>query len=151
MSATFNVEIVGLDKLTKKYAKAPEVIEPIMQQAISKGAALLAYYTTPATVPWKTGTLARSFNPASIGRLYARWFPRVDYARALQYGMPASPGRFVPAIGKRLTNPNHPSFGMWPGFKGRQYMQKIRAAAQNDINELFRNALKAATKAMSGV
>lgn len=144
---TFDVKIIGLEKLQSAFAKAPETVEPIMQEAISKGAAVLASHTTPGNVPWITGTLARSFNPVSIGRLFARWYPRVKYARAVQFGMPASPGRYVPAIKKRLVN--GPNIGMWPGFKGRHYMEKILASSKNDINEVFKNALKAAVAAIA--
>lgn len=137
---TFEVKIEGLAELTKRYAQAPEKVEPILQEGVSKSAAILASHTTPDTTPWKSGALARSFDPAEIGRLYARWFPRIEYARAVQYGLPPSPGRYVPAIGKRLKNGSN--IGMWPGFKGRHYMEKIRATSQEEINELFRNAIK---------
>lgn len=135
----FKVQIIGLDKLQATFNKAPEIIEPVMQEAISKSAAVLAHNTNPSTTPWITGTLARSFNPATIGRLFARWYPRVRYAKAVQYGMPPSPGRYVPAIGKRLKNGSN--IGMWPGFKGRHYMEKILNASTKDINVIFKNAL----------
>lgn len=138
--STFDIKIVGLAELTRNLKKSPEVVENILQQAISKSAAVLASHTDSSTVPWITGTLARSFNPVDIGRLYARWYPRVDYARSVQFGAAPSRGRFVPAIGKRLVN--GANIGMWPGFKGRHFMEKIRSASVDEINEIFRNALQ---------
>lgn len=147
-SGVFTVRIDGLDKLTALFRQAPQLVEGTMQQAINKSAAVLASHTDPSTVPWRTGTLARSFNPAAISRLQARWFPRVNYARAVEFGMPSSPGRFVPAIGRRLKN--GPNIGTWPGFSGRHYMEKIRAASEPDIDQLFRNALREVTRVLAG-
>lgn len=144
---TFTVKINGLDELVRRYNKAPEVVEPVLQEAVIKSSAILAENTTPKNIPWKTGELARSFDPVQIGRLYARWFPRKDYARAVQFGLPPSPGRYVPAIKKRLTKSGR---GMWPGFKGRFYMEKIRDASTSRINELFQNAIKVVSDRMKG-
>lgn len=146
MAGTFNIKIEGLKELTAAWKKAPEEVEPIMQKAIAESAVVLASNTDSNTVPFKVGDLIRSFKPVKIDRLIARWFPRVDYARAVQFGMPASPGRFVPAIGKRLKNGKN--IGTWPGFRGRHYMEKIRAASVEDINRIFKQALKDATHAI---
>lgn len=149
MPTTFDIKINGLKELQETLAKAPEISEPIYQEAIVKSTAILAYNTVPGNIPWITGTLARSFNPADIGRLFARWYPRVNYASAVQFGMPSSPGRYVPAIGKRLVDSSRPDFGTWPGFRGRFYMEKIKSASETDINEVFRNAVKAVTERLS--
>lgn len=146
-NATFNVKIEGLSQLTKALSKAPEEIEPIMQEAINKSAVVLATNTDQTTVPFKTGDLIRSFKPVQIGKLFARWYPRVDYARAVQFGMPPSPGRFVPAIGKRLKNGSN--IGTWPGFKGRHYMEKIKNASVSEINDLFKEALRDSVRVLA--
>lgn len=146
MTITFNVKVEGLDKLTKAFEKAPQIVEPIMQQAVIKAGAILASHTDKTTTPYKSGTLVGSFDPITIGRLFARWFPRVNYARAVQFGMPSSKGRFVPAIGKRLKNGKN--IGVWPGFPGRHFMEKIRSASTREIDELFGNALDAVVKRM---
>jgi hypothetical protein len=158
-NSTYTIEIKGLDAMLSMYSKAPQVIEPILQKAIVKSTAILAEKTVPGNVPWVTGTLARSFDPAQIERLLARWFPRVEYARGVQFGMDPSPGRFVPGLGKsgkgaRLVNTvtktgKQKDIGIWPGFKGRHYMEQIRSASTSKINELFNNAVKAATAALS--
>lgn len=152
-SNTFQYKIEGLEELTKRYAEAPNRVEPILQQAIVKSAAILASHTTPENIPWRSGTLARSFDPAKIDRLLVRWFPRVDYARAVQFGMDPEMGRYVPAIKKRLKNDvgkygNQKNIGIWPGFEGRHYMEKIMNSSTQQLNELFRNALVAVRNAM---
>lgn len=152
MPNTFDVEIKGLKILTRALMKAPEIVEPIMQDAIKHSGATLASNTDPSTVPWVTGTLARSFNPITIGRLFARWFPRVNYARAVQFGLPPSQGRFLPAIGKRLKNNIHGDawFGSWPGFKGRHYMEKIKRMSRDEIDDIFYDAVDRVLKKLTG-
>src|SRR5690349_17093670 len=83
---TFTAEIKGLEELTRLFQQAPNLLEKTMQQAIVKSTAILADNTDPTTVPFKTGNLIRSFNPPDIGRLFARWYPRADYAPYLQFG-----------------------------------------------------------------
>lgn len=146
---SFNVEIKGMDKIRANFEREPEISEPILQDAIKRSAAVLASNTDADTVPWRTGTLARSFNPVEISRLLARWFPRVEYAPSVQFGMPPSPGRYVPAIKKRLIDSSRPGFGTWPGFPGRHYMEKIRDKSTNGINLIFKDALVRITKAIS--
>lgn len=139
---TFNVKIEGLSRLLKAFEKAPEEVGEVMQKAINTSAAILASNTDRRTVPFRRGDLIRSFKPVKIGKLFARWFPRVNYARAVQFGMPPSQGRYVPAIKRRLKNGPVSKIGMWPGFKGAHYMEKIRSASVNDINKVFKDALQ---------
>lgn len=143
MNTTFSVKIEGLSRLTKALEKAPEEIKPVMQEAINKSGGILAENTDQKTVPFKRGELIRSFKPVVIGNLFARWFPRVNYARAIQFGMPPSQGRYVPALGKRLKRNIHGDawFGSWPGFKGAHYMEKIKTASTPDIKLVFKEAL----------
>lgn len=148
---TFQVKIEGLDEIVKLYNKAPEIVHPVLEEAIKRSTAVLAENTDQTTVPFVRGDLIRSFKPVDLSTvkyLYARWFPRVDYAKAVQFGRPSSPGRYVPAIKARLVNGKN--IGMWPGFPGRHYMEKIRSASTGGINEVFRNAIKVVVEKMSG-
>lgn len=148
--STYNVKIVGLAELQSRLLRSPEVVEPILQQAIVKSAAILASHTVAGTIPWKTGTLARSFDPVNIDRLMARWFPRAEYARYVQDG--TRPHWIEPTSGY-LWWPGapHPMARVFhPGTKPTNYMQAIRKASQNEINALFRNALTAIRDKMSG-
>lgn len=140
---TFDVQIKGLKEMQSAFAKAPEIAEPIYQEAINKSAAILDHNrTNPFNIPWITGELARRWTTV-FNRLTLKTKPNVEYARAVQFGMPPSPGRYVPAIKKRLKN--GPNIGTWPGFKGRHFMEKIVRASVEDINIVFRNAMKAIT------
>ena len=134
----FRFEIKGLDKLSAAFIKSPEIVEPIMQQAINKSKAAIDATRTPQNIPWITGNLANRWTTV-FSSLMMKTKPDMNYARAVQFGMPASPGRFVPAIGKRLKNGQN--IGMWPGFAGRFFMQKMLNAAAPDINTIFKNAL----------
>lgn len=147
-SPTLKVKVEGLKEMTALFKQAPQKMEPIFQSAIAESTVVLASNTDQHTVPFRRGDLIRSFKPADIKRLFARWWPRADYARAVQFGMPASPGRYVPAIGKRLKNGSPSKIGMWPGFKGRRYMEKIVAASQGEINKIFKDAIKQAVNAL---
>lgn len=140
-SGTFQVEIKGLDKLTRAFDRAPQLSEPILQQAIAKSAAILASHTEPPNIPWRTGTMARSFNPATIGRLFARWYPRVDYAPHVQFG--TKPHIIEPKNGKALywKGAAHPVKRVnHPGSRPKKFMEKILSVSVSEINELFKNA-----------
>lgn len=143
---TFNIQVMGLDELVAKFNKAPEVIRPILSQALEKSKVVLDNHRIdPSNVPMKSGELARRWS-TSYGELSLTTKPDVLYARAVQFGMPPSPGRYVPAIGKRLIPSGR---GMWPGFAGRHFMEKIRSASIEEINTIFRNAVQAAKEALS--
>ncbi len=46
-----------------------------------------------------------------------------DLAASFEFGTKPSPGRYVPAIDARLTNPDNPSFGMHPGTKAHEIIK----------------------------
>lgn len=148
---TFKVEMKGFDKLVAAFEKAPTTVEPIMQQAIIKAGAILADHTDQTTVPFKTGNLIRSFNPVTIGKLFARWYPRAEYAQILNNGGRTPPRVILPKKGKALYWPgarhpvkkvNHPG----GNYRPRKFMQKILSSSRHDLNELFGNALKFITE-----
>ncbi len=143
----FSVKIEGLDRLQKLFARSPEIVGPVVQTAMEKSKVVLdSNRVNPSNIPWITGELARRWS-TSFGKMTLKTKPDVEYARAVQFGMPASPGRFVPAIGKRLVN--GPNIGMWPGFTGRHFMEKIIDASRSDINLIFKNALGAITSRLA--
>lgn len=143
----FQVRIEGLDQLKKLFARSPEIVEPILQQALEKSKVVLdSNRINPGNIPWITGELARRWS-TSFGKLTLKTKPDVEYAKAVQFGLPASPGRFVPAIGKRLVN--GPNIGMWPGFQGRHFMENIIRSARPDIDQIFKNALKVITEKLA--
>lgn len=135
----FNVQITGVTQLVASFRDAPTIVTPILQKALSAAQALLAKYTTKGVVPWRTGFLTQSFR-AEIDQLTLRWFPTADYASFVEFGHRQTPGRFVPAIGKRLVASK---------VAGNPFMERIIGAAQNDINDMFGQALKQITEALA--
>ena len=144
----FNVTIEGLDQFKATMAQAPSIVAPIIQGALSSSLAVLASHTTKGIVPWRTGFLTQSFRQ-NLTALQGSWGPTASYAPAVEFGVGPSPGRYVPAIGKRLINSARPGFGMWPGFKGRSYMEQILSASQGEINIAFANALNRIVSALA--
>ncbi len=144
----FEIKIEGLEKLTKTFSQAPEISLPVYQEAINRSAAVIdSHRINPRNVPWITGELARRWS-TTFNKLLLRTKPDVQYARAVQFGMPPSPGRYVPAIGKRLKNGSN--IGMWPGFRGRHYMEKIINASSAQINRIFQSAAEVIVAKLAG-
>ena len=75
--------------------------------------------------PRKTGRLVESIQTQqSENRV--RVGPTVYYAPYVEFGTKPSPGRYVPAIGKRLVDASLPHFGMHPGIEGQRFVEKTR-------------------------
>ena len=147
----FTIDVLGLQQFQEFISRAPAVVVPILSIAVRNSIGILTANTSASTVPIKSGTLIQSFRAGySNGGLNGSWGPHTSYAAAVEFGMPSSPGRYVPAIGRRLKNPNNPSFGVWPGFKGRQYMEKIIDGSTVGIADEFENALQKITSALAG-
>ena len=128
------------------FKQAPEIAKTQFDWAFlaSKGALINA--TQPNT-PHRTGMLGNPKNWTGVLEpLSLSWSPNMIYAAAVEFGMPASPGRYVPAIGKRLKNPNRAGFGMWPGFKANPFMERIADAATPQIQGYFEQALEKITQ-----
>ena len=141
MDSTITIEIEGLEELQNSLQNYPSIAGPLVQKAILAGSAALAKYTTRGNVPWRTGNLTQSFRLDTSDN-FARWYPTAVYAQAVYYGMDPQPGRFVPAIGKRLTDSSRKGFGMWPGFKGQPYLDTIAEQANPEIQGYFQDALQ---------
>ena len=142
----FSIDIPNLAGLTAAFKQAPEIVATELAKAFLSVKIALAD-NTKSNTPYRTGFLG---NPANWGftqePLQASWFPTAKYAAAVEFGMPASPGRYVPAIGKRLIDASRPGFGMWPGFKGNDYMGRIADAATPRITDVFVQALQNITE-----
>ena len=138
----FQVSITNLDKLTTALARYPEVAVPIVQAAIVGAQALLAKHTTGATVPIKTGYLVQNW-AFEVGNLQARWYPKAAYAPYVEFG---SRPHTITAVNKKvLANVRTGQvFGPvvhHPGTKANPFMERIVAAAQPEIDDLFTKAL----------
>jgi hypothetical protein len=135
----FTVKIENADELISRFRQAPDIVSPILTQALSAAGAVLAKNTVKGVVPWKTGFLTQSFR-AELTGFVLRWFPTASYAAAVEFGHKQEVGRFVPAIGKRLVK---------PFVAGNPYMERIVDRAQPEINEQFVNAVEKITAAMA--
>jgi hypothetical protein len=145
----FQIQIENMDQIKAAFARAPTIVTSILTRAIAASYAVLAKNTV-GNVPVRTGNLQNQWTWLSEG-LQGIYKPKMLYAAAVEFGMPASPGRYVPAIGKRLIDSSRPGFGMWPGFKANPFMERIVAASQGEIDSTFVTALGQITEGLAAV
>jgi hypothetical protein len=141
--ATFSVSIPNLPALQDALASYPSISRPIIQNAVVAAQAILAKFTTGATVPIKTGYLVQNW-AFEIGNLQARWYPRASYAPYVEFG--TGPHE-IKTVNKRVlaNSATGQVFGPvvhHPGTKANPFMERIVAAAQPDIETLFVQALE---------
>ena len=84
------------------------------------------------TTPVKTGRLRGSYQ-IKFGNLRGELYPTANYALFVHEGHRQTPGRFVPAIGKRLVK----AF-----VQGNPFLQNAVDRANNKINKNFEEGLK---------
>jgi hypothetical protein len=148
--ATFSVSIPNLPALQDALADYPAISQPIIQNAVVAAQAILAKYTTGATVPIKTGYLVQNW-AFEIGNLVARWYPRASYAPFVEFG--TGPHEIKAVNKKVLANTQTGQvFGPvvhHPGTKANPFMERIVAAAQPDIAVLFSQALDKVNEAIA--
>jgi len=65
----------------------------------------------------------------------------LNYFRFVDQGTASSPGRFVPAIGKRLITLN-PSFGFHPGVKPHNIIDQTQAKVLRDTDVKLKKVLR---------
>jgi hypothetical protein len=147
---TFRVSIPNLPALQAALADYPAISTPIVQSAIVAAQAILAKFTTGATVPIKTGYLVQNW-AFQVGNLMARWFPQAAYAPFVELG--TAPHIIMAKNARVLANTKTGEiFGTvvhHPGTKANPFMERIVAAAQPDIDTLFVSALDKVTMAIA--
>src|SRR5690242_21118187 len=82
---TFKVSIPSLPKLQAALAEFPAIAAPIVHNAIVASQAILAKFTTGATVPIRTGYLVQNWG-FDVGQFQARWYPKAQYAPYVEFG-----------------------------------------------------------------
>jgi hypothetical protein len=141
--ATFSVSIPNLPALQDALAEYPAISQPIIQNAIVAAQAILAKFTTGATVPIRTGYLVQNWG-FEIGNMFARWFPKANYAPFVEFG--TAPHLIRPVKARALANVETGQFFgtlvHHPGTKANPFMERIVAASQPDIETLFVQALE---------
>jgi hypothetical protein len=143
------VSITGLPELVAKLNEAPQIAAPILQRALSASGAVLAKNTTKATVPWRTGFLTQSFR-AELTAGMLKWFPTASYAPFVEFG--TAPHVIVPKDKKALYWPGaaHPVRKVnHPGTKANQFMERILASSQEEIDAQFLRASEQIVQAMA--
>ncbi|MCK5605494.1 hypothetical protein KAR91_26615 [Candidatus Pacearchaeota archaeon] len=114
----------------KMNIQGKEVLRPIsmLVQRILKEVGVLAWRIMLRFIPVGKkdgGFLRTSTNVHKISRWKLYVGPLAIYARAQDLGLPGAPGRYVPAIQKRLTGTKSGvARGWWPGFKGKFFTRK---------------------------
>jgi len=140
---SFLITIPNLPALQDALASYPAISAPIIQNAIVAAQAILAKFTTAATVPVRTGYLVQNWG-FDIGQLQARWYPRASYAPYVEFG--TAPHLIRPVKARVLANANtNEIFGTLvhhPGTKANPFLEKIIAASEPDIETLFVQALE---------
>src|SRR5438270_1075396 len=100
-TAKFSVTIPNLPRLQQALADYPAISAPIIQRAIVAAQAILAKFTTGATVPIRTGYLVQNW-AFEVGNLSARWYPRASYAPFVEFG--TAPHEIRPVNARVLAN-----------------------------------------------
>ena len=150
MDGNFRVEIPNLPKLQQALASYPSIATPIVQKAVIATQAILASNTNPSTVPYRTRYLLQNWG-WEVGNLQARWWPKAEYAPYVEFGTAPhvievknarvlankQTGQF---FGKRV---NH------PGTAANPFMERILAASQPAITDLFEHAMENITAAIA--
>jgi len=137
----FFVEITGLQQLVAKLRDYPSIATPILQRAVVASSLVLAKNTNAQTVPVRTGFLVNHFQWVT-GDLKGWWYPTASYAPLVEFG--TKPHRIEAKDAKALFWPgaNHPVRSVQhPGTKPNDYMGRILAASQEEINATFGKAL----------
>lgn len=139
---SFSITIPNLAALQEAMANYTTIATPIVQKAIVASQAILAKFTTAATVPVRTGYLVQNWG-FDIGNLQARWYPKAVYAPYVEFG--TAPHE-IRAVNKRvLANVQAGEvFGPivhHPGTKSNPFLERIIASAQPEITSLFEQAL----------
>jgi len=149
-NAQFKVSIPNLPKLQAALAQFPQLAAPIVQRAILASQAILAKFTTAATVPIRTGNLVQNW-AFEVGNLQARWYPRANYAPYVEFG--TAPHEIRPINKRVLANAQTGViYGMLvhhPGTKANPFMERILASAQPEIDTLFGRALDQVAEAIA--
>lgn len=118
-----------------------DVKDEILHRAVNafpelaiEGASMITLDILQKNTPVRTGKLKRSEIRNVFGKR-ATVQSTSGYGGFVNDGIRPSPGRFVPAIGKRIRT------GMHPGFRGRHFKERTIDEANPIIKEFLQNML----------
>jgi len=130
---------VDLAEFSRVWKEKTEAIKEAIQQALEEAGALIKS-EMETLAPVRTGAL-RSSIMVDVEADRVTVGPQVPYAGFVEFGTRPSPGRYVPAIGKRLVNPALPHFGMHPGIRATHFVERTALAAEPQLAEVFNRIL----------
>jgi hypothetical protein len=145
----FSVQLEGLTGLVEKLNQSPAIATPILQRAVVASSLVLAKNTNARTVPIRTGFLVNHFQWV-VGNLKGWWYPTASYAPLVEFG--TKPHVIRPKDKQALYWPgaDHPVRSVnHPGTKANPYMERILAAATDEINQKFGTALQSIIQALA--
>ena len=119
------------DKNSPELTRAAQALP----ERIAEGGSDIVYQELGLTIPVKTGNLKNSRIREVHGNT-GSVIVTADYARYVNDGTGPSPGRYVPAIGKRIRT------GMHPGIKGQHYAEIAAQNAYSRIQTFVQDLLK---------
>jgi len=126
-------------KVTKRFIKD---YKSIVKKVKTKGLKIMR-----SNVPVSTGRLRDSFTSRSTvsSRLKAVVFVESDvpYLRFVDQGAGPSPGRYVPALDRRIRT------GIHPGQQGRRFMDETRREMQTLVNRELKGLISKTDKSVS--
>lgn len=125
------VHIKNLNEVKSALLKSPVIISKHINKAINKSILEIRNQGMDTT-PVDTGRLRGSYQ-VGFGNLRGEVGPTANYAMYVHEGHRQTPGRFVPAIGRKLVK----SF-----VKGNPFLKKAVSNAESKINQYFNEGLK---------
>jgi len=134
---TIEIDREALEAYLRNIAeKLPETISRILIE----GADIIVE-EAKARTPSRTGKLQTSIN---VIREHDKILvgPTEAYAPYVIQGTEPSPGRYVPAIQRRLITPTHPSFGTHPGIAPNQFLKEALEATKGSYPEFVSHEIK---------
>lgn len=116
-----------------------DIKEQILRRALNafpekaiEGASLIVFNILKPNTPVRTGRLQASETRQVFGRK-AIVRTNTGYGGYVNDGIGPSPGRYVPAIAKRIRSGTH------PGFPGRHFKEKTLQEAHPRIKDMLQN------------
>ena len=128
MSLSINVS--GLNEAIEVLHDLPESIRANVSSDMEDAIAYAASYAQ-SIAPVRTGYYQDNIGYEKVGDFEFCLYAGAPYSMFVEYGTMPSPGRYVPAIDRRLINPDLPGFGMHPGTPAQYILTQAM-----DINEL---------------
>lgn len=145
------IETPKLKELLFNFKRYSAISEKWIQKAIEASAAELHKAANKQNVPWRTGRLAQSFQVA-IGRLFAKVWPTVKYARFVYFG--TKKHEILPRTKKALywEGALYPvKRVMHPGTKENRFLDRMMKAASPNVAKHFKTAGDNITKEIANI